>query len=231
MTRTIDKTQARRFYDAFGRKQDAQAFYEDVAVNKLLEAVDLTRTRHLVEIGCGTGRLAERLLTSVLPRDARYTGIDISDTMIRLARDRVSPFADRARLVRQDASEADIPADADALISCYVLDILSEADIRALLDRIADATGPPCRLGLVSLTPGDSPMTRAISSAWSLIHRLRPLTVGGCRPLRLAPLIDPARWSIQHHSLTRAFGLCSEIIVADRIGPERVPNPSEAAQG
>lgn len=37
---------------------------------------------HVFELGCGTGRFAERLLERHLPATARYKGIDLGPTMV-----------------------------------------------------------------------------------------------------------------------------------------------------
>ena len=220
MTKTIDQAQARRFYNAFGVKQDAQAFYEDVAIARLMAHLDIRRAQDLIEIGCGTGRLAARLLGQELGPEARYTGVDISDTMIELARSRTLAWPGRASLLRGDAtSELDFePGSFDMAVSTYVLDIFAEADIRALQANLHRWLRPGGCVGLVSLTDGDSALTRAVSGLWRTIHRIRPLTLGGCRPISIEALLDGDLWRVTHKSTVRAFGLCSEVLVADRIG-------------
>ncbi len=53
----------------------------------------------ILEVGCGTGRnLAE--LGRLFPQ-ARITGLDVSSSMLKLARKRVAPFGKRVELVRQ----------------------------------------------------------------------------------------------------------------------------------
>lgn len=220
MTRTIGKDQARSFYNAFGIKQDAQAFYEDVAIRRLLKHLDLGSAGDVLEIGCGTGRFAARILGQTLADDARYTGVDISDTMIDLARSRTLAWRDRVTLVRGDAVEGvDFEAGAfDLAVSTYVLDIFSEDDIRALQARLHGWVRPGGRMGLVSLTEGESRITKTVANLWHMVHRIRPLTVGGCRPISIEPLLDSDKWRVTHRSTVSAFGLCSEVLVADRIG-------------
>ena len=46
----------------------------------------------MFEFGCGTGRLAERLLHDHLPEQAIYTAVDISNTMFRLTRERLAQW-------------------------------------------------------------------------------------------------------------------------------------------
>ena len=98
MTRTLSRNEDRRYYDSFGAKQDWQGIYEDAAIERMIELGAFSDALSVFELGCGTGRLAGRLLTHHLPCSARYVGIDISSTMVRLARDRLAPIAARSKV-------------------------------------------------------------------------------------------------------------------------------------
>ena len=63
--------EAKKFYDAWGTKQDTQSFYEDPAIDELIRVADFEHVQSLFELGCGTGRLAKRLLTEKLSATAR----------------------------------------------------------------------------------------------------------------------------------------------------------------
>ena len=96
--RTLSHVEARAFYDWFGAKQDSQRFYEDQAVADLIIHADFDQARAVYEFGCGTGRLAKRLLSSYLPPDCRYQAVDISATMVRLAQERLARWSERVRV-------------------------------------------------------------------------------------------------------------------------------------
>lgn len=72
----------RTFYDRFGIRQDAQAFYEDAALDDLIAHASFEQAEGVFEFGCGTGRFALRLLKEYLPGSTSYLGIDISRTLI-----------------------------------------------------------------------------------------------------------------------------------------------------
>ena len=76
-TRTLKPSEVRSFYDQFGKKQDSQSFYEDPAIEDLTAHATLTEVEKVFEFGCGTGRLAARLLTGHLPASAAYLGCDV----------------------------------------------------------------------------------------------------------------------------------------------------------
>jgi SAM-dependent methyltransferase len=220
---------AKAFYDRFGAKQDSQAFYEDPAIEDLVEHADFAHARRVVEFGCGTGRLAERLLFRELPPQARYLGLDVSDTMIALAAARLAPYRDRAEVLRSDGT-VNIPASdgsVDRVVSTYVADLLSEADTGRLLEEARRALKPHGRLCLVGLTRGKGLAGRIVSGAWSAIHALRPSWVGGCRPQVIRSRLAAGGWFIHHASVIRSWGISSEILVAS---PGREDRPADAVR-
>jgi SAM-dependent methyltransferase len=215
----LSHAEARRFYDRFGRKQDAQAFYERSALEDLARHLELERARAIVELGCGTGRFAEELLRDRLAAGATYLGLDLSGTMVSLARRRVERFGRRAE-VRQTDGEPRIAAPDsafDRFLSTYVLDLLPEAEIYAVLAEAHRVLEPGGLLGLVGLAPGARGLPRAVSSLWRLIHHLRPALVGGCRPLEVAGFLHGAAWRIRHRRVVAPWAIASEIVVAERL--------------
>ena len=128
---TLSREQARRVYDRIGSRQDTQAFYEDHATEDLIRHAELGAAHRVLELGCGTGRFAFRLLSHHLPPDAHYRALDISPSMVRLAQERLAPFGSRAEVVLTDGSppRAEPAASRDRFLSTYVLDLLAEEDI------------------------------------------------------------------------------------------------------
>jgi len=212
---TLSHEQARAFYDRFGAKQDLQRLYEDPALDVLLDRGDFGSAAAVVELGCGTGRLAEGLLRNRLSPRATYLGFDISDTMVELARRRLRPWADRAD-VRRSEGELVLPiADhgCDRFVSTYVLDLLDEDDIQTALDDARRVLAPGGKLCLASLTTGTTRWSRIVGRTWSAVHARRPMWVGGCRPLELAPMLG-RQWRIVHREVVCRFGICTEVVIA-----------------
>jgi ubiquinone/menaquinone biosynthesis C-methylase UbiE len=218
MSRTLSHEEAKAFYDRLGRRQDWQAFFEDRAVEDMVVHDHFDRARAICEFGCGTGRLAQRLLQEFLPSDSTYVGLDISETMVALARSRLSPWKARARVVQTDGTPH-VPlgdASVDRFLACYVLDLLSEPDIRNLLSeahRVLVSGGLIC---LVSLTYGNTTASKILISLWERMHAWRPWLVGGCRPLELCAHLSEATWQLQHRSVITRLGMSSEVVVASR---------------
>src|SRR5262249_22036871 len=173
-------TAARTLYDRIGRWQDTQRFYEDCATTELIAHAAFPTARSVFEFGVGTGRFAAHLLADHLPAAAHYLGIDISETMSALARKRLAPWGDRARVEQSDGSPR-IPArDAtvDRFVSTYVLDLLSSDDIAAVLVEARRVLSPEGLLCLVSATHGRTPGGRLIMGVAARIHSLSPALVG-----------------------------------------------------
>jgi ubiquinone/menaquinone biosynthesis C-methylase UbiE len=218
--RVLSAAEARRFYDRFGAKQDSQGFYEQPALLELTRYLAMREARAVIEFGCGTGRYAAELLARDMGPEACYLGLDISRTMIALARERLKPFANRAEVRQTDGSPTLAVPDArfDRFLSTYVLDLLSAADIRAALAEAHRVLQPGGLVGLVGLTPGERGLARLVSAAWTEVHRLRPALVGGCRPIAMAGALGGGRWTVRYRGVVTSFGISSEIVVAARAG-------------
>ena len=214
----LSPEQARRVYDRIGRLQDSQAFYEDRAVESLVQNARFERAERVLEFGCGTGRFAQRLLSRSLPPTARYRALDLSPEMVRLARERLAPFGARAEVALTDGSPptGEPASSRDRFVSNYVLDLLSEDAIAAVIREAHRILEPGGLLGLVGLSTGCTALSRAVSRLWSRLHALRPALLGGCRPLELLPFLAGARWRTLHHEKLAAFGVASEVVVAER---------------
>ena len=215
-TRLLSHDQAARFYDALGAGLDTQAFYEAAALHDLVAHLELETCRSVVEFGFGTGRLAAELLSAHLPSNATYLGLDVSATMVRLAKSRLRPFGGRAEVRQSDGTAHVDVADGtfDRFISTYVFDLLSDDEIKAVLSEAHRVLRSDGLLGVVSLTNGPSPITRVVSTMWRGLHRISPWLVGGCRPLTLRTLVSNAQWRIVYANIVVRFGVPSELVVA-----------------
>lgn len=216
---TLSHAEARRVYDRVGWLQDTQAFYEDAATRQLLEHGAFASARRVFEFGCGTGRLARTLLSRHLPESAEYRGIDLSPKMVALARRRLASYSGRAEAVLSEGGPpVDEPGAAyDRFLSTFVLDLLPEEEVEAVLAQAHRMLEPGGRLCLASLSTGAGPVSHAVARAWTAVHRRWPALVGGCRPLDLASRVDPSRWRVLHDEKLAPFGMPCEALVAERV--------------
>ena len=217
--RTLSHQEARRVYDRIGARQDTQAFYEDVATRELLRHGDFASAVAVFEFGCGTGRFARTLLDHHLGPTATYRGVDVSPNLVGLAQRRLAAFADRARVVLTDGEPptSEPPASFDRFVSNYVFDLLSEADIAAVVSEAHRMLRPGGLLLLASLSPGHGVVSRAVIGVWSFLHGVDPRLVAGCRPIQLLRFLEEGRWKIRHHRALSPFGLPCEAVVAESL--------------
>lgn len=215
---SLTRNQARAFYDRFGSRQDKQAFYEDPALVEMIGQARFTEARRVVEFGCGTGRLAERLLQSHLSEDASYWCCDLSATMRGLAAERLASFDDRVE-IEQTTGDPALPladASADRFLSTYVLDLLCRSEIDAVLteaDRVLSSDGLLC---LVGITPGPTQLSGLVMRLWQRIYASNPSWVGGCRPVNMRRHLPVDRWLVRYWQIVVTWGIASEVIVAEK---------------
>lgn len=217
--RTLSHAEAKAFYDRFGAKQDRQTLYEERPLQLLIENAKLEEAEAVFEFGCGTGRLAERLLADHLSPRATYTAVDISDTMVDLARDRTAAWSERVDIqltsgvMRIEAEDSNY----DRFICTYVCDLLSIEDIVRLLEEAHRATRPGGLLCLASLTAAQGIGTKLATGLWRLTYAINPSILGGCRPIRLWRYIHTDDWEARFRRVVCPGGLCSEVLIAERI--------------
>lgn len=216
--RIFSHQEAKAFYNRLGKKQDWQGFYEDVAIEALIRSGEFDKAGTVLELGCGTGRFAERLLRRHLPGNARYVGIDISETMVASAKERLLPFGPRAKIFLTDGS-LDLefePASFDRFVANYVLDLLSIEDVRRVIQEARRVLSGGGRMGLASLTNGFTPISRFVERTWTTLHAIRPALVGGCRPISLLEIVTGPGWRIQYDEKFIQYGVPSEVLVAEK---------------
>lgn len=220
---------AQDYYDRFGKKQDSQGFYEDPALDELIAHAGFSEARKIFEFGCGTGKFAVRLLERHLPSSAGYIGYDVSPVMVGLAERRLEAYAERAQVILSDGVvQFPLPdLSVDRVVSSYVLDLLSEKDIRRFFLEAHRVLAPGGRICLASLTTGSTLLSRIVSSLWTAVFQLSPATVGGCRPVHLDAFVDHHHWQVAHQRVVAPYGVPSEVLVLDKKGsPSSGPEPT-----
>jgi SAM-dependent methyltransferase len=215
----LSHEEARRFYDRIGRLQDTQAFYEDPATEAVLGHGDFASAKDVFEFGCGTGRFGLRLLADFLPTTARYRGVDVSPRMVSIARQRLSAYADRARISLSDGGPptGEPTAGYDRFIANYVLDLLSDEEAEGVVGEAHRMLRPDGLICLVSLATGFGRVSRAVARAWTRVAACCPALVGGCRPIDLHSHLPVTHWTIAHQVHVVAFGVPTEAVVARRV--------------
>ncbi len=105
----------------------------------------------------------------------------------------------------------------DRFCSNYVFDLLSDEDIARVVTEAHRILRPGGLLCLTSLSPGCSTVSRSLMAIWSLLHRINPRLVGGCRAIELQEFLAQTRWKVLHNESVTPLGIPSEWIVAQRL--------------
>jgi SAM-dependent methyltransferase len=212
----LTRQQVRTHYDKSGRGEDNISFYGRPAITRLLENGDFGTASEVVEFGCGAGGLAQRLMEEHLPIYAKYSGFDLSETMVQLTRKRLIQYGSRVTVTRTDgrARVPLPPASCDRFISTYVLDLLPSPEIAKLLSQAWMVLRPGGLLCLTSVTNGTTLVSKMVIGVWKKLHARNPALVGGCRPISITPFLGPASWKILYSTTVVARGVPSEVLVA-----------------
>jgi SAM-dependent methyltransferase len=220
--RTLSPDHARRTYDRIGSWLDTQRFYEDPALDELVRRGEFGNAKAVIDFGCGTGRLLERLLRDELPPSATVLGLDLSPRMTGLTQDRLSAYSRRAT-VRQGGG-ADLsalpPASSDRFLATYVLDLMSQESIAGILQEARRLLTPDGLLCIAALGEGEAGLSRLVSGTITFFNRLSPVLTSGCRPIALESILVAQEWSTNSRTVLSAYGITSQIIVAANL-PER----------
>ena len=108
-------------------------------------------------------------------------------------------------------------ASSNRFLATYVFDLLDPAYSRQLIAEAHRILIPGGLVCTVNLTRGTGSFSRLVSRLWTSICDQCPKLVGGCRPIHLTELLEPEVWHIRHHRTLVSFGICSEILVAERL--------------
>ena len=95
-------------------------------------------------------------------------------------------------------------------------DLLETAVLPQTLAEFHRVLRPDGKLVLVSLTEGVNWPSRLLVGLWKAAYKLHPLILGGCRPLRLNPLVEQAGFSIIQREIIVQLGVPSELILAGK---------------
>jgi len=140
-------TSWRRFFDVFAPRYDEQCFTRATAaeVPFLVEHLRLQPGTTLLDVGCGTGRHSVPLAGL----GCRVTGLDVSTSMLKIARERAAAAGVQVEWVRADAVDFVRPEAFDA-VACL-------------------CEGAICLLG-----PDDDPLEHDVAILRNVERSLRP---------------------------------------------------------
>src|SRR5437763_1766958 len=90
-----------------------------------VETVSAYDAPRVLDVGCGSGRIGEFVLAAGA---AHYVGVDFSEPMIDLARQRLDRFADHTQLIVNDFLTAPLDGQFDVVLALGLFDYLPEPE-------------------------------------------------------------------------------------------------------
>jgi SAM-dependent methyltransferase len=149
MTTSTDSTG--RVREHFRRKAFSfdRLYDEERAVQRLLRpglfnrrefALEVAReyeAPRVLDVGGGSGRIGELILEQGA---SRYVDVDLSDSMLDLARERLEPFGDKVILIQGDFLDTSIPGSYDVLLALGYFDYVENAP--AHVQRMGELAAP-----------------------------------------------------------------------------------------
>jgi len=203
--------QIQRFYDRMGTRYDWFEMYEGRAKARALEMLELVPGQVVLNVGVGTGKEHAHIQTAIQP-SGLATGLDVSEVMVSLAQER-----SQAAMCQADARNLPFVGQRfDRLYAAYILDLLSLADLPALLAGFHRVIKPGGLMVVLALTEGVNVPSRALVAVWKAAFAVSPVACGGCRPLQLSNLVQAAGFEHVRREVVVQMAVPSEIIVANK---------------
>jgi len=170
----------------------------------LIEAAGVGPGAHVLEIGCGTGAVTERLVRL----GARVTAVDCNPEMIEKARERLGRVdQDKVELLERTAAEIDrLPAASfDAAVAAFSLSEMSAAERAFVLRQTFERLRPGGNLAIADEVTASSPVARVLLALLRLPQAAAAWLVAGSTSHPLAHLEDEIRAAGFQMKSTRTF--------------------------
>jgi len=200
-----------QFYDRVGSLYDWAERFEGNAKSMAFDRLMVSRGDRVLNVGAGTG-IDHAKLTRQVGSTGVVVALDLSPVMLRLVRERTGQ-----PVVRADARSLPFCDQSfDDLFCSYVLDLIAGSDLLEALREFHRVLRPDGRIAVITMTEGITMVSKGLIAMWNHLYRVSPIACGGCRPVRLSPLMGSAGF----HGVTRDVvveaGFPSQIIIATR---------------
>lgn len=116
---------------------------------KAVESLNLNPGDTIVDLGCGTG-LNFPLLSEKVGRQGTIIGVDLSESMLQQAKDRIQDSGlNNIKLVQADMSEYNIPSNTGAILSTLAISMSPDYD--RIIERVAHTLETEKRMAIFEL--------------------------------------------------------------------------------
>jgi ubiquinone/menaquinone biosynthesis C-methylase UbiE len=214
---TRSKAVAKASYDRMSRWYDMIASTSEWKFVKVgLDLLDVTEGEIVLDIGYGTGKSVVTLAQAV-GEAGRIFGIDISEGMYRIARNRVNVagYLERVDLRCGDAAKLPFDDDSfDAIFSSFTLELFDTPEIPVVLQECQRVLRNLGRIVVVSMSKKSEDSSAVKLYEWA--HERIPNYVD-CRPIYVAKVMAEAGFQISEKIEMKMWGLPVDAILGEKV--------------
>jgi ubiquinone/menaquinone biosynthesis C-methylase UbiE len=190
------KKETKAFYNKISGVYDLLSDRSEAPMRKAaLRLLAASEGERVLEIGFGTGHSLVTLAKAVGPK-GKIHGIDLSDKMVKIARENLASegLTARAVLVCGDATKLPYPDDSlDAIFMCFTLELFDTPEIPKVLDECKRVLRPGGRIVVASMTKKDARGLVLMAFEWT--HRHFPNFLD-CRPIYVRAAVEGAGFKV-----------------------------------
>jgi ubiquinone/menaquinone biosynthesis C-methylase UbiE len=192
------------------------ALFESRATQRAYEVARFAGNERVLEVAVGGGEFHAMLAKT--PGLKRCVGADLSAPMLGRARRRLAAGSVATPgLCRANANTLPFAGAAfDILFNLYMMDLLLEEDVPAVLREFARVLRPGGRLIVLSMAR----QAEWVNAIWMWLYRRSPVMTGGCRPVPVLAMLEQNGWEINLREVISQSGFRSELMVA-HCAPEK----------
>jgi demethylmenaquinone methyltransferase/2-methoxy-6-polyprenyl-1,4-benzoquinol methylase len=187
--------------------------YRDWALEKL----SAQPGERILEIGFGTGHCLVALARAVAV-SGRVIGLDISDGMLSIAKDRLQQetLNERVDLHLGDAANLDFleSGSLDGVFMSFTLELFDNPEIPRVLQECYRILKTGGRVAVVSMTKTNPPGVAVRIYEW--FHEHMP-NYADCRPIFARQALEQSGFVIQDVSVSSMWGLPVEIVLGKKV--------------
>lgn len=206
----IDKDRVPDVYRRVAPFYDLWAWLtERKARERCLELAAIRDGEDVLEVAVGTGLTFAKILEA--NPSGRNEGVDLTSAMLKRAEARAAKTGlDSYELRVADAYSLPYEDDSfDVLVNNYMFDLLPERDFSLVLEEFRRVLRGGGRLAMVNMTQGE----RWYNGLWSVLYRINPALLGGCRSVSLVPFVQKSGFRHTTREYISQFSFPSEVVV------------------
>jgi demethylmenaquinone methyltransferase/2-methoxy-6-polyprenyl-1,4-benzoquinol methylase len=207
------KEAAKSSYDRLSRWYDVLAGGSENRLTKIgLQKLKVKEGEIVLEIGFGTGH-ALVALTHLVGQSGKVYGIDLSEGMLQVARDRINKAGLLARVELRCGDAVRLPFDADffdAIFMSFTLELFDTPEIPTVLGECYRVLRDGGRMSVVAMSKKEQLNWPTRLYEWT--HKVWPNYVD-CRPIPVLQVLQEAGFKVVDSIGLSVWGLPVDVIV------------------